>query len=246
MSEDKLMKKLGQVQRQEASEAGLDDRLERLAQGRLTEAERQELETLALQNPELARAVEAFRPLGDEFHEQTTERLAETLGFRPEKKRARRSIWFFLPVPAALAAAVLVLFLFMGGEPQPLPAFHFEVTGGVRAFRGLQPPEPLKLVPGSTLQIQLRPAKAVEGEIAVSTLLAREEEVIPLSIPVDQAPSGAVRLRGVVGEDIRFMPGSFNLVVMLARPGEMPESRAWREARAGVQVFDTKVRFERE
>jgi hypothetical protein len=244
MSDDPFMKELGQVAR---AETDIDERLERLAEGRLTQDELKELESMAENDPRLSEALAAFRPLGDDFQARTVERLDGMVAGGQKKELRRRGLWFYLPIPAALAAAVLlVVLIWPAGDPGPLPSYQIEIGGGASSLRGPESSGPLRLVPGTTLQILLRPDRAVEGEVGVLALLLQDNQLKVLSIPRVEARGGAVKLGGVVGKDMPFVPGAADLVVLLARPDELPEGAKWREAGESVQVFSTRVLFEGE
>src|SRR6185503_16244051 len=71
MSEDVLLRQLGQVARERAAgEPSLDERWDRLAAGTLGAEEEAELRRLAETSDEAGMAYDAFRPLGKAFEAQ--------------------------------------------------------------------------------------------------------------------------------------------------------------------------------
>src|SRR5690349_2865096 len=85
MTEDELLKELGDLARreQEAELAFLDERWDRLAAGTLSAEEDAELRALAASSPEIGEVYEAFRPLGADFQARVTEAATAELARGP-------------------------------------------------------------------------------------------------------------------------------------------------------------------
>lgn len=220
MSEDRLLRDLGHLAREEegAERARLDERWDRLAAGTLTSEEEAELRALAGTSPEAREAWEAFRPLGPEFQARVVERIANE---RPKERRGR-----LLPFPpaariggwltaAAAAAAVLVVLLRPGA---PLPDYQIaSVSGGSSETRGEQPGD---FAPGDRIEVRLRPATAARGRLEARLFLLREGEVRRLETQSEVDSDGAVRMNGSLG-DLR--PGTWTLWAVVGRPGDLPD-----------------------
>ena len=244
MSNDELLQQLANLAREDRDEelARLDERWDRLAAGDLSAAEETALRALGVSEPLARRAWEAFRPLGADFHQRVTGEVRRAAGAEappvaaaapaPQARvlgRGRRWSRQATGWLTAAAAAALILVVLRPG-PQAwssLPAYDLQLAPGVQELRGAPVPETAGAVPdfapGSRFELVLRPERAVSGEVAARAFLAREgEPPAPWHVPVEVAPSGAVRLSGVLGQDLDLAPGSWHLWLAVGRPGHLP------------------------
>jgi len=108
------------------------------------------------------------------------------------------------------------------GQPDfaPLPAYELVARGGVKHTRGpSEPPAagPLRLVPGSEIDLTLRPSTRVEGPLAVRAFVVQEATTRPWAAPVDVAPTGAMRLHGPVDKLFAGFEGALELRLVVGR-----------------------------
>ncbi len=246
--DEKWLRELAQVanEEQQAGEARLDGRWDRLSAGDLSAEEEAALRAEAAASEEGRAAYEAFRPLGPEFQARVVQALQDqrtqppepvpepkpaepidpaprVLPFRP---RARRiSVW--LGSVAAAAAVLLLLFRGPGSLP-PLPGYTLAPSGGVQAVRGAQPDQLGTLVPGSTFDLILRPDTAVSGKVDARCFLARGAELQPWPVPIHSYVDGVLRIHGTVGREILIPPGGWTLWAVVGRPRALPDAATLR------------------
>jgi hypothetical protein len=111
----------------------------------------------------------------------------------------------------------------------PLPVYVSELGGGDRPERAETGAPPV-YAPGSRFQLVLRPATAVEGEVAVRCVIARSTDAAGRDWPpcarAERDPSGALRVAGTVGGDVPFEPGEWTLWVIVTRAGPLGALRS--------------------
>lgn len=255
--DDLLHALAGEARREREREpAWLDERWDRLAAGELPAADEAELRALAAESPAASEALEAFRPLGDDFRQRVVQAIKVQSAAAPElpeqrhaappppdrfRHRSRRRAWLGAGLASAVAVAA-ALILTVGAHP-PLPDYEpVKVTGGEARSRGVPaapaPPAPttLALHPGSPLRIEARPATAVLGPVEARWFAAREGEA-PRELPAAErqvSKSGAAVLAGTLGKDLDLAPGAWSLWVMVGRPGELPGAAVLGSRGAGA------------
>ena len=238
---DKLLLELARVARERQQAEARDPRWESLAAGTLSEADRQELERLAREDPAAGEAYEAFKPLDAAARERIAERLKRELAAEPAREAPpppvseaspparilplspRRRLRGIAPALAAMAVAAAVLIgVFSRGEP-PLPGYglSFSSEQGVRA--GAPELEVPRLGPGSLVELVLRPEQAVEEPVEVRAFLLRPGEARAWTPPMERSSEGAVRIRGPVEALLSIPPGEWTLAIAVGRPGTLPE-----------------------
>jgi hypothetical protein len=254
--DDRFLRELAQVANDEkqAEEARLDERWDRLSAGGLSAEEQAALRALAETSEDARGAYEAFRPLGPEFQARVMKALRDQSApvmpeadvvapaipaeppprVLPFRRRALR-LGGWLAAAAPIAAVLLLMFRGPGALP-PLPDYEPKPSGGVQAMRGA-PEELGTLVPGSTFDLVLQPLTAVSGEVAVRCFLARgardapDTELRPLPVPgaaIRHGSSGALRIHGTVGREIKIPRGEWTLWAVVGRPRELPDAAALR------------------
>jgi len=239
MTEDPLLRELGHLAKSEdeLAKARFDERWDRLAAGTLTAEEEEELRALAGTSPEAHAAYEAFRPLGPDFENRMTDRLAAEVGDgarRDEPRgrllrfpRALRPATWTAAATAAAAALFLLIRGFLPAAMPMLPAYAAELSGGTQVFRGEDLPStgPEAFAPGDRFQLVLRPATATSGEdLEAWCFLLRNGDLRRLDARVEIAPGGAVKLEGSFGSAVPA--GDWTLWGVVGRRGELPDPTA--------------------
>ena len=242
MSDDPLLRSLAQVKREEqdAEMASLDERWDRLSAGELSPEEEAELRALAETSEDARQAYEAFRPLGPEFQAQVV-RAVQAQNLAPEARREvdatpEKSPGQRRPLPrrasrwagwsAVAAAAALVLLLRAPDTQAPLPGYAVELTGGVQEMRGDPASPPRTFPPGSPFDLVVRPQTAVSGPLEARYFLSRDGALQPWDAPGEITEEGVVRVAGTVGEEIAIPPGEWTLLIVVGRPGRLPDAAA--------------------
>lgn len=210
-------------------DAAIDPRLDALCGGTISDADRAALEADAANDPALAAALEAFRPLDEAHHAAVTDRIlglasakapATSEPSRPAVPlipltRARRSsMTTIVPVVGALAvAAAVALYVGRAGSPT-LPGYELVVAGD-RALRGGDAaPEPIaQLAPDSRFELVLRPSSATQAQVELRAFLVRGDAAQPWNVTPEISAEGAVRIQGRV--DALFPPGAGEWGVLL-------------------------------
>jgi hypothetical protein len=171
----------------------------------------------------------------------------------------RRLVRTASPVVAAVVAlaALWAIVVRPPAEPafEPLPAYEIVARGGLKDTRGTEdsaPAKPLRLSPQSTLDLTLRPATKVEGQLAAHAFVVQNGDVRPISAAIEIAPTGALRLRGVAGEMLSGARGPAELRVVVGRAEAIgaadgprqkaaaPEGRGrgWQTLRYAIEVVE--------
>jgi len=242
----------------EAGKARFDDRWDRLAAGTLTAEEEAELKALADSSPEYQKAYQAFSPLGAEFQAQVVSaiqsRQAAERAAREPQRESQKPPPSVLPFPpviprrvspgakvwagfAAVAAMAAGVFL-MVKPPSPLPGYEASLTGGFKPNRGVEIATPNQkpiLTPGAPFTLEVGPKEPLEhpGKVKPSAFLsssAGREPLTPLRLEgkFETGDSGSVRLKAVMGEDVKVKPGDWIFWTVVARnsPPEAKEIEA--------------------
>ena len=232
MNDDDLLRRLGQVAREQAAGGGLllDERWDRLAAGTLSAEEDAELRRLAASSGEAREAYEAFRPLPAQFHARVVEAVAtpaKVLRFRRTVKRL--AAWGVATGAAAATLAALLLRL----PALPLYAVA-EISGGSRTTRGEL--SEATLAPGDRFEVALRPETAVRraGSLRTRAFLIRGSDLRPLDVQTQRDESGAVRLAGTLDRDLP--PGRWTLWLVVGRLGSLPDPERLRSRGAAAPV----------
>ncbi|HEY2512474.1 MAG TPA: hypothetical protein VGI39_16520 [Polyangiaceae bacterium] len=234
MNGDDWLDALGRAARRQKQEKGEDEaRWERLAEGKLSADEDAELRRLAAEDPEVAAKYEAYRPLGDDVKERIAARIGEALP-APEAKVAvlpRRSRAGVAFVAALAMAAGALVWMHRTADPgamasldDALPSYEMTVSGD-RTTRaaGDAPAEAIvELHADSQVNLVLRPAKAIAGDIGVRGFLVQGGTAKAWAPPVQISKDGAVRISGAAG-DIFGGPGEWDVALGVGRPSDLPD-----------------------
>ncbi len=248
--EDELVRRLGEAARARAAEE--DDALwEQVAMGTLPPQQLADLEKKAASSPEVAERLRVFRPLSPEVKARIAHGVSRTAA-PAHAMRAKPPRWWVPTVGLALAAT-LVTVVMQQASPPPLPEYALTATGDSQ-LRGGAAPAPdakVQLTPSSRLQLLLRPAQAVSGELSASVYVVRGQALSRWEASVETSEEGSVR---IVAEASRF-PGPAeprsHLVVVMGRKDALPktpeQAAPWvngeRAPPAGVQLHPLDVEW---
>ncbi len=244
MTDDELMDALGET----ARDRDLDPRWERLAAGELSDEELAELRADAGDEADALEA--AFAPLDDADQadfvgailgdsnaaapevvaaaaESSTSEAAVAVA-PPTRGRSsgtgarsgsRRG--FIAGAAAVAVAAGVALFVWLPESTPALPAYAASVHGGARTDRGADAEAGGRFRAGDRVELRLRPS--TETSIPVHAAVFRAAgtgEPERLSLPLEVASSGAVRLTALASE-LLPEPGEYTLTVVVA-PARTP------------------------
>jgi hypothetical protein len=225
-------------------EPAQDDAWEALAKGELSREEEAFLRALAEESEPAAARLEAFAPLGDEFKARTVDRLADDLAHQRQQKRfsLRRGLGWGAGVLAA-AAAVLFAFLPRG---ETLPAYTLAVHGVAEVRGSEQQAGPVRLVPQSELEIVLKPADKVAGELVLTVgLISSAGKVLLSPRSAERADSGAFRLTGTLSELFGPVPaGRYRLATTVTRQAISADELAEQAARQDPRTQIAELVYE--
>jgi hypothetical protein len=242
MTDDDRLAALGRLAREEESVNELEERLVRLTHGELSPEEIADLEREAD-----AEAIQAHRPLDDEFKKSVESRLEALL---PPQKMATvtpiRPRWVMPAAVATLVAAAAAVFFLLnpGATHTALPGYELAVSGGVREVRG-STPEPIRVAPGSRLTLVVRPATATAEKVSAFVFAGTDRSAV--ATEVDASADGALKL--TLGE--AALPASSEsetkLIVVVGRADVVTSSDAARALLArgsgpDYQVLEAVVR----
>lgn len=252
-----------------SDEAKLDPRLEALAEGRLGAAELAGLEAEAAQDPALARAIEAFRPLDAAAAERVVVAAQRAFGATgdgapeaPDGATTEAPPDNVVPFPLRrvvagammTAAAVAALFFLAprGLDRGPLPPYAFELVGGDQAFRGAEP-EPAKtevrsFSPTSRVELRVRPEVPIEGPAGAAVYFEANGVLIPIPMKIESSEQGAFRIVGSALDLFGDRTGEVRVFFAVARRSDLPSAERIRaiaegEADDRVQVFSERLRL---
>ncbi len=145
----------------------------------------------------------------------------------PIAARRRVNAAVFL-APLALAAG-LVLYMTVAPGSDALPGYQLDVSGGARALRGPEPADssaPFVLAPGSQIEVVARPGTAVKGSVGAKAFFVQGVTMLPWEPAIEVSKDGAVRATVGAAGLPTLSPGRWELVVILARPEDVPADAA--------------------
>ena len=257
-----LLERVSQVRREEELEEKLflDERWDRLAAGKLTEAENDELLGLADASGEAHEKYQAFKPLGPSFEKnlvasiraqqqaEREERVADLPALfaepDPEVQRPKKRgafTWALGLAPLMATALAAVFFMPVGHQTQFRLADHRtlaapdEPASGSRSSGQIAEAQrgPLQAIDGAPLQIGLIANSPPEHPPAFALYLQLEDGALqPVDLELDrqQETSGEWYFEPVVGEHLRLPPGESRLILVVGQEGQMPSAEELRQA----------------
>ncbi|HEY8211969.1 MAG TPA: hypothetical protein VIG99_31020 [Myxococcaceae bacterium] len=194
-----------------------DPRWDALARGALSSEEEAELRR---KDPE---AFEALRPLDAAAQARMVSGAVEALLPAPRTAKVIPLMRRRLPVAILAAAAAVVLAVWLGRPAGPLPAYELALAGGEREVRSGSSPEapvPRLDAPQSRLEVRLRPAAEVQGDVAWRCALEGEGGRRPWSPAGAVKPGGTVVIAGTREELFAGVPsGLWTIACEVGRPG---------------------------
>ena len=212
----------------------LDDRLEALAAGTLTDPARTGLFEAASRDPLLDTAVHVMQPLDTDFRSRLVSTARREYGDKPEEdrvvsldqRRRSRAIQVARVAAPVLLAALALFWVAPRGpsssppaEPSPLPNYVVDWRSGEQESRQAEVQERPRFTAGSAIEVWLRPETATEHD--VQTVVFVDSWDRPLEIEPQISSTGAVRLSGVLGEPPwAFDAGPHELLVAVGPAGD--------------------------
>ncbi len=146
--------------------------------------------------------------------------------------------WLAIPVAAIALVAVLVNPAY---DPS-IPSYSLVVRSEL-LYRGTseQPESTIRLRDGGDVQILLRPAVAVSGDLVRMSVYASIESGVLVAVDTDPEYSedGVVILEATLGDDLEFPPQTEQLYIAVAKHRSMPTARQLLEALRDSQEAHT-------
>ena len=222
------------------SDAAGADIWDELSAGQLDRRLHAALRLLAEEREDVARKLSAYTPLDEAFRARVTEAVATQLVHEAQRRRFLR-----LGMPTFMigaAAAVLLTFTF---QARGVPSYALTVGGGVAEVRGarVEEAEVVLATPASELELVLRPAQRVEGEVVLSVYLYGSGRAFPLQHRPERDPSGAFRLVGSVQSLFAAPPGTYTLAAIVARESVSADELAQKLSRHERDVQRMQLEF---
>lgn len=254
---DPLLEQVAAVARDEDSDLWSEAAWEAMARGELSD---EEVAALLARADEAGfpEAAEVFKPLG----QRSEDRILSAIDSAREQRRApdgvvelavverkREASRLFTILGGFAAAAALVLFVVFRPAPtaDELPGYELSIRGGTKEVRGVDDAERVRLHPGDTFIVSLRPAARTDEELGMQAYLLIAERAIPLDATVESSEGGFLRARVVLSPDVR-PSNDAEIAVLVGRPsaleGESSREDLVRFADAGtpdVRVVRVKV-----
>ncbi len=236
MSDERLLKDLAHLARAREADGPSPD-WERLAAGELTPDEVEHLRREAETSPAAAAAWEAFRPLDATFRSELVARIRHELPQAPTPARdvvplRRAPAWLRLGLWPALAAASLLVYFQPWSRPEALPAYELRLSGALRSERSAAAPDlsaPLRFARGNRFELLLTPATSARAAVEARAFVARGEQLELLALPsATLSDDGALRIVGVVGTNVDLPEGESTVLVVVGRPGTLPNAAELR------------------
>lgn len=264
MSDDRLIRALGKLTREEDVKEAQDSRWEALTRGELTDDEvaalhaengaeahlaafapfdAAELDRLAdgaitaLNEAPAATAPSTTAP-SDAAPAPVTPTAADAPAGRPDatvvplQPRAARTPQVVMGVALALAVAAGAFFFLRAPAPD-LPVYVLTVAGGDQVMRGTTggAPSPgagpLRLAPGSTLDLVARPDRKATGPIEARAFFVQGGKLTPIAVALPRSADGAFRLRAA--REILFagaVDGPATVLLAVGAPSDLPGAPA--------------------
>ncbi|MDP9000582.1 MAG: hypothetical protein M3O46_10770 [Myxococcota bacterium] len=121
-----------------------------------------------------------------------------------------------LVVPAAVVVAGALLALRLYYQPPTVPPYRLAGRVGGSA-------EEIALLPGTRVEMELRPTEPVTGAVGARGFLLRGNQVLPWAPSFDVARDGSVRISGAVDVLFANVPaGPWEIAVAVGRPETLP------------------------
>jgi hypothetical protein len=213
---------------------------EEVSSGQLDRRLHAALRVLAEEREDIARKLAAHTPLDEAFRVRVTEAVAAQLVHEAQRRRFLR-----LGMPTFMigaAAAVLLTVVFPSAD---VPAYDLTVAGGIAETRGTadEHAQVVLATPTSELELVLRPARRVEGELVLSVYLYSSRAAFALQKQAERAPGGAFRLVGSVESLFGAPFGSYTLAATVGREPLSAAEMAEKLGQADEEVEHTRLEY---
>lgn len=225
--EDEIAGALGKIMIER--EKSFEPSLERYAAGQLSDDERAALELRAASDPELARALEAHRPLSPEFHARLGAAVKSALDERPSDSVAShqsnlRVLRARAPVIAAVLAAAAAALFFVIAKPTTsanAPRYTLVARAGDAEWRGEHAVQPERHVvrEDSLLELILRPDHPAETHVEAALYVVQNGQRTRSSVPAEISRDGAVRFLARANELSGTRTGTVTFVLEVGEAG---------------------------
>jgi hypothetical protein len=226
----------------DADDAGLWDALTR---GELSREQAGILRVLAEESPDSDDALRfaAHAPLDTAFHERLTDVLAAQVAHDTQRRRFLRRGVPTLFAGLAAAAAVLFAVVLPGAD---MPEYELLVAGGIATSRGPseERAQVVRVSPASELELVLRPAQRVEGEVVLTAFLLSQRGAFPLRATAERDASGAFRVTGSLEQLFGAPFGSYTLAAAVGRRALSVHEVTTKLHEGDSDVESTRVEFE--
>lgn len=122
----------------------------------------------------------------------------------------------------AAAATLVVRFTPVRGD---LPAYEVSIVGSEQSTRGADTAATtVKVRPGGAFRVELRPATRASGAIEARAFVEQAGQTRAFEGTIEIAEGGAIRVASTPAELSRLKPGRARLIVMIGRPGSLPQT----------------------
>lgn len=226
--EDPLVVEALAKARREADDWMSDPAWERVSEGSASAADIERLRSLAPDSASFEAYLAASQPLDAGPIADAVVREAgvadaadNVVAIDRGGKSGRRQAWGLALTGLVIAAVAGFLLVTQVGGGESLPAYDWQVSGGLSETRSDPTPEdPLVAKIGQTLTVVAKPASAVGTVLGARAYWSRGESVIPLSTRNEFAPSGALRAT-VILDAPGLTPGTGELTLVLGPRQEL-------------------------
>lgn len=173
---------------------------------------------------EAALAAAALPPLDERARQRIADVIVDAPGDVVSLDDRRRKLrrWAGLAaIPLAVAASAALVVRVGLHDPAALPSYALAATGGLREVRGLDDlPAPAlqRLSAHSVLDVKLRPATAISGNVIATAFAFQGDRLETVNPTVEVTASGAVSVRAEAGPTFGDRRGFWELRILVARP----------------------------
>jgi hypothetical protein len=251
-----LLDQLSQAAREQAIEEKnrLDSRWDRLAAGRLSPEEHDELLGEADVSGEAYEAYQAFKPLGPAFEKQVAAAILARQQAEAEERLAAadeaapalpvpvpamspppaRKAWYLGGLGSVVMAAMAAVLLY---PVAPLSSYAPKKLAGIPEDRGSVAAEVVGgdtpvYYSGNVIELVAETRRKPAGKLDARLLYVGEDGRLQRSDlgPEIEQKGGLVAFSPIVGDDLELSPGTWKLVMVIARKGKFPGDRTILEA----------------
>ncbi len=242
MKDDELLKGLTAAARDEAHASASDATWTALAHGTLDDAALADLEARAADDPEVAQGLSTFAPFDKAFEEtialsfvaspkserETRAKVAPFVSRPPRPSLLKRAST--IGAPLALAAGVALFVGLRGQGGAALPAYELVMTANAQELRAGEPHAvtgEARLHPHAYFEAFARPTTPAGGALEARAALVRDGHAQLWSAPLSISKDGVVTLAGACESLFPSTTGAYEVVVAVARRGELPSDAAF-------------------